>query len=112
MRSITLALLEAGSSKGSAFPSSHVAVSVTQTILAWHYFGARRGAVVAMVAAGLAAGAVYGGFHYAVDVIAGAVLGAGIAAAGLRMIARMKSAATSGERERADVSGVAAVVRE
>ena len=84
-RDIVVAVLESGSSRGTAFPSSHVAVAVAQSILAIRYFGVR-GAPIPIVTAGLAVGAIYGGFHYAIDVVAGAVLGGctvllGIAAA-------------------------------
>lgn len=84
-RSIATWLLEARSSRGTAFPSSHVAVSVAQSVLAIKYFGAR-GGVVAVVAGGLAAGAVYGGFHYAVDILAGILLGLVTAFGGLRLM--------------------------
>lgn len=89
VRAATLWLLDARSSRGTAFPSSHVAVSVTQSILALHFLGVRHGAIVATLTAGLALGAVYGGFHYAIDVVAGAVVGAAIAAAGLAMARRL-----------------------
>jgi membrane-associated phospholipid phosphatase len=68
-------VLEAGSSQGAAFPSSHVGVGVAQIMIAIRYL--RRAALpIALLATGLAAGAVYGGFHYATDVVAGALLGA------------------------------------
>lgn len=73
VRSLVLALLESGSSRGAAFPSSHVAVAVVQTALAV-LRRARLAAVYAVLTAGLTFGAVYGGFHYAVDALAGAVL--------------------------------------
>lgn len=111
IRALTLRLLEAGSSKGTAFPSSHVAVSVTQSILALHYFGAKRGAIVAALSTGLALGAVYGGFHYAIDVGAGALLGVATAFVGLRLTARW-TFASSRERKSADVSGIATIVRQ
>lgn len=87
VRGLVLALLEAGSSRGTAFPSSHVAVSVAQTValarlappLAWP---------VAVATAGLAVGAVLGGFHWGVDVLAGAVVGVGAGWAGPRLWAR------------------------
>lgn len=84
-RTLATWLLEARSSRGTAFPSSHVAVSCAQSVLAARFFGAR-GAVVPIVTVGLALGAVYGGFHYAVDVAAGALLGCGAAAAGLALM--------------------------
>jgi membrane-associated phospholipid phosphatase len=87
IRRATVALLQARSSMGTAFPSSHVAVAVTQSILAVHYFG-RKGLVVGVLTIGLAAGAVYGGFHYLVDVIAGALLGAVVSMIGLSIVRR------------------------
>jgi len=75
VRSAVLWVLETGSSRGTAFPSSHVAVSVTQSILAVRYLG-RVGWLIPVVTAGLGVGAVYGGFHYLIDVVAGAALGA------------------------------------
>ncbi|HEY0780450.1 MAG TPA: phosphatase PAP2 family protein [Gemmatirosa sp.] len=74
-REFVQGLLLAGSSRGTAFPSSHVAVSVAQTLvlarvaprLAW---------IAAPTTALLALGAVYGGYHYGVDAIVGAVFGA------------------------------------
>jgi membrane-associated phospholipid phosphatase len=71
---LTHRILEAGSSRGAAFPSSHVGVSVAQTISTWRYCR-RLSPVMAVLAIGLACGAVYGGFHYATDAIAGACLG-------------------------------------
>ena len=67
-------ILEAGSSRGAAFPSSHVGVSFAQTALAFVLL--RRWAPVLLVlSTGLAVGAVYGGFHYATDAVAGLVFG-------------------------------------
>jgi membrane-associated phospholipid phosphatase len=74
VRSLVRWLLEAGSARGTAFPSSHVAVAMAQTIVALR-FQRRVGIVAGIATVLLAVGAVYGGFHYAVDVIAGAVTG-------------------------------------
>ena len=76
---LTHAILEAGSSRGAAFPSGHVAVAVAQAIVVWRWAGARAGALLWLLALLLAGGAVYGGFHYAVDAAAG--LGVGVVAA-------------------------------
>jgi len=73
-RRFTVALLAAGSSRGAAFPSSHMAVSVTQAVMALRW-QPQVGVVMLVVAALVGLGAVYGGFHYGVDIIAGAVLG-------------------------------------
>ena len=68
-------VLEAGSAQGSAFPSSHVGVSVAQTLVVWRYLP-RLTPVFALLTLGLALGDIYGGFHYAIDVVAGLALGA------------------------------------
>lgn len=74
VRSAVLFILQNGSSRGTAFPSSHVAIALAQSLssLAW-----RRslGLGLAITTALLGFGAVYGGFHYAVDILAGAALG-------------------------------------
>lgn len=67
-------ILEAGSSRGAAFPSSHVGVSFVQTALAFLLL--RKWAPVLLVLSiGLAVGAVYGGFHYATDAVLGLLYG-------------------------------------
>ncbi|HEX7050396.1 MAG TPA: phosphatase PAP2 family protein [Longimicrobiales bacterium] len=73
-------VLEVGSSQGAAFPSSHVAVSAAQTMLAVRYLP-RLAPAVGIVSAALALGAVYGGFHYATDAVVGLALGLALAAA-------------------------------
>ena len=85
VRHFTLWILESRSSRGTAFPSSHVAVATTQSLLAIFYFG-RRGLLVAIVSALLGIGAIYGGFHYAVDVLAGAAFGLIVGALGLAAV--------------------------
>ena len=92
VREFVQRLLVAGSSRGTAFPSSHVAVSVAQTVvlarvaprLAW---------VVGPATALLALGAVYAGYHYGIDALAGAVLGAVAGVGGPRLLAVMADAA-------------------
>jgi membrane-associated phospholipid phosphatase len=74
VRAFVLHLLEAGSSRGTAFPSSHVAAAVVASLCAVA-FQRRIGIVAALLTVGLALGTVYGGFHYAVDALVGAVLG-------------------------------------
>jgi hypothetical protein len=73
-------MLGTGTSIGTAFPSSHIAVSWVTVYAAWR--DARRLALVlAPIAVGLALGTVYGQFHYAVDALAGAVLAVALMAA-------------------------------
>lgn len=71
---LTHGIVSRGSSRGSAFPSSHVAATVTVLGMAWRYhrpiFWILLGPVVL-----LSLGTVYGGFHYAVDAVAGLVVG-------------------------------------
>jgi membrane-associated phospholipid phosphatase len=57
-------------------------VATTQSILAVTYFG-RRGLALGFASTLLALGAVYGGFHFAMDVIVGAAVGAIVATIGL-----------------------------
>jgi membrane-associated phospholipid phosphatase len=78
MRSLAVAILAAGSSRGAAFPSAHVAITVAQAVLAWRW-QRRVWWIYGVIALLVGVGAVYGGFHYAIDVIAGAVVGGVIA---------------------------------
>ena len=80
IRWVTLAILERGSSRGTAFPSSHAAVAVAQAVAALRY-QRRVGVAVAVTSALLIVGAVYGGFHYAVDMAVGAVVGLAVSLA-------------------------------
>lgn len=74
IRDFVVHLLRTGSSRGTAFPSSHVAASVVASLAALR-FQRRVGIVVAVLTVALAVGAVYGGYHYLVDVLAGAIVG-------------------------------------
>ncbi len=74
IRSFVLALLDQGSSRGTAFPSSHVAASIVSSLCALQY-QRRVGVVVSIVTAALTVATVYGGFHYAVDALVGVILG-------------------------------------
>jgi membrane-associated phospholipid phosphatase len=75
VRRFVIALLASGSSRGTAFPSSHVAASVVASVCALR-FQRPVGIVVALLTAGICIGAVYGGYHYAVDIVAGLLTGA------------------------------------
>lgn len=74
MRTFVLQLLDAGSSRGTAFPSSHVAASVVASLAALR-FQRPVGIAVSITTVGLALSTVYGGFHYAVDALAGFIVG-------------------------------------
>ena len=74
VRRLAVQVLAAGSSRGAAFPSSHMAVMVGQTLMAFRW-QPRVGWLLAATSALVGFGAVYGGFHYATDMLAGAILG-------------------------------------
>jgi membrane-associated phospholipid phosphatase len=67
-------VLEAGSARGSAFPSSHVGVSIMATAFAFAAIP-RIAPLLLILTLGLAFGAVYGGFHYATDAALGFIYG-------------------------------------
>ena len=75
IRTIVVNLLESGSSRGTAFPSSHVAASVVASVCALR-FQRSVGIIVAILTAGICVGAVYGGYHYAIDIVGGILAGA------------------------------------
>jgi membrane-associated phospholipid phosphatase len=79
-------VLANGSSKGAAFPSSHVAVAVAQSLMMLRHHR-RAGLLISIASLLLALGAVYGGFHYGIDVLAGAATGI-VVAAGVVLSAR------------------------
>jgi membrane-associated phospholipid phosphatase len=74
VRRFVLALLERGSSRGTAFPSSHVAASLVSALCALRY-QRRVGLLVTPFVVALIVATVYGGFHYAVDALVGVILG-------------------------------------
>ena len=89
IRSIVVHLLASGSSRGTAFPSSHVAAALVAAVCALR-FQRGVGLVIAVLTVGLAVGAVYGGYHYTVDVVVG-IGTAVVALAVARMGARLSS---------------------
>ncbi len=72
-------IVERGSSLGTAFPSSHTAVAVAVWLSAWRLCRPVFWVLAGVVPA-LALGTIYGGFHYALDTLAGVALGAAVAA--------------------------------
>lgn len=75
------AMLEGSGARGAAFPSSHVAGAVSVAIVAFR-FSRRLAYALFVVAVSTVVATVYGGFHYAIDAIAGLVFGVGIALIG------------------------------
>jgi membrane-associated phospholipid phosphatase len=84
---LVYATLATGSSYGAAFPSSHVAGTVAAALAGW--MGSRRLGILLMVPTILLTiGVVYCQMHYAVDAIAGALVGGLVAVAlGGRVVA-------------------------
>ncbi len=71
-------LLGNASSRGTAFPSSHVGVATAISLTLLRY-APRIGAVTAVMTVMLALGTIYGGFHYATDAWVGAAFGLAVA---------------------------------
>ncbi len=71
---LTDRILHSGSSPGTAFPSSHVAVGMVVWGIGRRYLP-RLSILTLVIAAGIFLGTVYGGFHYGVDALAGLAVG-------------------------------------
>ncbi len=78
------AMLEAGGSQGTAFPSSHVAGATTVVFMAFR-FSRRLGYVLTGFVVSIAVATVYGGFHYAIDATCGLIFGVAVALVGPRL---------------------------
>ncbi len=76
--------LTRGSARGTAFPSSHVAGAVVVAAMA-RWFSRRLSWFMIGLAASISIATVYGGFHYAIDAVAGLGWGLAIAALGPRV---------------------------
>jgi membrane-associated phospholipid phosphatase len=75
-RRLSMSILAAGSVRGTAFPSLHMAASLSQTVMAWRWQRRWMRLLVTASTVLIAVGAVYAGFHYAVDMLAGLAMGA------------------------------------
>jgi membrane-associated phospholipid phosphatase len=84
MPHVTRGILDRGSAVGAAFPSSHMAVALTLWIMAMRYHKGLAVLYLCLVPA-LGMGAIYGGYHYAIDIVAGAVLGLLVGTVGFRL---------------------------
>ncbi|HEY4304164.1 MAG TPA: phosphatase PAP2 family protein [Gemmatimonadaceae bacterium] len=74
-RRLTAHILAAGSVRGTAFPSLHMAASVSQAIMGWRWQAKPLSIAMSAISVLIGIGAVYAGYHYAADMIAGAALG-------------------------------------
>ncbi|MFB3902464.1 MAG: phosphatase PAP2 family protein [Acidobacteriota bacterium] len=61
--------------KGCAMPSAHCSTGIVFLVWCWRVWGAAGGLPAVVMVAGMAFAAVYGRYHYLVDVIVGATLG-------------------------------------
>jgi hypothetical protein len=61
--------------KGGAMPSAHSSTAVVFLIWCWRLWGATGGVPATLVVAGMWIGAVYGRYHYVVDIVVGGLLG-------------------------------------
>jgi membrane-associated phospholipid phosphatase len=71
---LTHSIVSRGSSKGTAFPSSHVSLSVIVLLYALRFDNTAFFILLPMCI-GLTLSTIYGRFHYAIDALAGAALG-------------------------------------
>ena len=86
---------------GNAFPNSHVAAAVVALVFAWRHMP-RLGLVLSPLVILLCMGAVYDGYHYMSDVVAGAVVGVvacGIGASFCGESVRIRKVPLSGPEE-------------
>lgn len=90
VRDAVLWLLGNGSSRGTAFPSSHAAVATAATIATLRYQRPVGFVAVALTLL-LVVGAVYGGFHYAIDMLVGVPVGIVVGGAVLWGMERMRN---------------------
>lgn len=61
--------------RGGAMPSSHTATAVVFVVWTWRLGGAEPGVAAMVLVLAMAAGAIYGRYHFATDIVAGAVVG-------------------------------------
>jgi membrane-associated phospholipid phosphatase len=71
---IAQSVVALGASPGATFPSSHVAAAVVMLLLVWRHVPLLIVPFTTVIP-GLVLGTVYGGFHYAVDAVAGVLVG-------------------------------------
>lgn len=71
---VVYGMIDRGSAIGTAFPSSHVAGAVTVAVMAT-WFSRKLSILMIALAAGIGVATVYGGFHYAIDAVAGFIYG-------------------------------------
>lgn len=96
VRRFTLDLLAAGSSRGAAFPSSHMAIAMAVAVMSFRWLSSHAW-LYSVVALSIGVGAVYGGFHYGVDMLAGALVGGLVAAGVIFSFSKRRASAVAAE---------------
>jgi membrane-associated phospholipid phosphatase len=61
--------------QGGAMPSAHSSTAVIFFVWCWRIWGPEVGVLALLVAVGMWLGAIYGRYHYAIDIIVGGLLG-------------------------------------
>ena len=61
--------------KGGAMPSAHSSTAVVFLVWCWRIWGLGGGSLALVIVAGMWLGAVYGRYHYMMDILAGGLLG-------------------------------------
>jgi membrane-associated phospholipid phosphatase len=84
MAAIAHGVVERGSSVGTAFPSSHTAIAFAVWLVALR-LTPRIAWLLVLVVPALAVGTIFGGFHYALDTLAGAAWGIVVGLVGPRL---------------------------
>ncbi|HXF95348.1 MAG TPA: phosphatase PAP2 family protein [Gemmatimonadales bacterium] len=101
--SLSHTLNAAGTSAGTAFPSSHVAGAVTLAWIGWRWLPRWVAGIMALQAAGVFAATVYTQNHYLIDAVGGLLLALAMQGYGVRWAARVLGGSAGGgvRRERA-----------
>jgi len=94
LRSLNHWLLGKYAVGASLFPSAHVAATVAEALVIRKYLP-RLGWAFVVVAASITVATVYGRYHYAVDAIAGFVVGVGAYGLSFRLLRREKTTASA-----------------
>ena len=74
-RLTTWFMFEGPAQKACAMPSAHASTAVIFAVWTWRIGGPELGLAAAVIALGMAVGAIYGRYHYLLDILVGAAVG-------------------------------------